>query len=143
MGSSSLSQISRFRLSLLVLRILCILCKTHVRGVPVVPQVYTSVGGWHTTKVPRSKALHVNIFILLCQYVKEYSFGYIQVTTQTSEQILCQRSWGLSAWITPWLRNSTNPVKIKNKLIPNFTVTTLVKLKCTLECKFYYIVDGL
>ena len=61
----------------------CILCKTHAEDTKVVPQIYVKVEGWCTTEVQRLKEMFIEIHILLHQYAKEYSLGYIHASTLT------------------------------------------------------------
>ena len=82
----------------------CIPCTTHAGGTPVVSQVYANVEGWRTLEVQRSKEPCVEICMLLRQYAKEYTLGYMYAATTTGKLAPRQRSSGLSAWNAPWMK---------------------------------------
>ena len=74
------------------------MCKTHAVAMPAAPHVYAKVEGCHTPEVQRSKEPSVEIYIIIHQYTKEYSLGYIHAVMPTGKLTPHRRSLGLSAW---------------------------------------------
>ena len=82
----------------------CIPCKPYAGGTPVPSQVYAKVEGWCTPEVQRSKEPFAEICFVLHLYAKDYSLGSIHDAMPMGKLAPFQRTSGLSAWNTPWVR---------------------------------------
>ena len=70
----------------------CIASKSHAGGTPVAPHLYADVLRRRRHDVQISKEPCADIYILLCQYIKEYNLRHIHAATPTGKLTQRRRS---------------------------------------------------